>query len=334
MDHTLVLLQVKNLHTVFHSEHGDVQAVRGVSFQVNKGETLGIIGESGCGKSATAMSVCCMLAKNGEITDGKILLHGENLRKKSAKEIRNLRAKAISTIFQDSLTSLDPLMPIGKQIAEVVRYHERVTWKDAEKKALEMLARVGFQKPEVQMKAYPHELSGGMRQRVTIAMALACKPELLIADEPTTALDVTIQAQILEVLKELQGELGTSIILIFHDIGVVANCCQRIQVMYGGVIVESARTENLIQHPLHPYTQGLLSIVSNLTEGESEYLPSIEGAPPQLVSPPSGCPFAERCGYAMKICTISMPEFNGDKEHMVRCWRYDERNPKKVRCDS
>lgn len=333
MDNKSVLLQVKNLHAVFHTDRGNVQAVRGVSFHLNRGETLGIIGESGCGKSATAMSVCCMLAKNGVVTEGEILLHGEDLRKKSKKEIHDLRGKSISVIFQDSLTSLDPLMPVGRQIAEVIRYQEKISWKEAEKEAFKMLTMVGFQNPEAQMKAYPHELSGGMRQRVTIAMALSCKPELLIADEPTTALDVTIQAQILELLKELQQRLGTSIILISHDIGVVANCCQKIQVMYGGMVVESANTKELINHPMHPYTQGLLSIVSDMTQGEKEYLPSIEGAPPQLITPPEGCPFADRCERVMKICTCRMPEFCEEEKHAVRCWLYDERNPNRERCD-
>ena len=329
------VLDIKDLYVSFDTYAGEVQAVRGVSYSVDEGQVLAVVGESGCGKSVTAQTIMKLNPMPpARIKYGTLTLGDIDIINTPEEDMQKIRGKEVSMIFQDPMTCLNPTMKVGKQIVEAIVHHQHLSKEEAQKKAIEMLKLVQIPNAEERANQYPHQFSGGMRQRAMIAMALSCNPKLLIADEPTTALDVTIQAQILEVLKELQGELGTSIILISHDIGVVANCCQRIQVMYGGVIVESARTENLIQHPLHPYTQGLLSIVSNLTEGESEYLPSIEGAPPQLVSPPSGCPFAERCGYAMKICTISMPEFNGDKEHMVRCWRYDERNPKKVRCDS
>lgn len=303
------VLEVKNLKTVFKSRGQEVQAVRGVGFSVGKGEIMGLVGESGSGKSVTMKAVIGILPDNATISSDSLKLNGKELSELSKDEYRKLRGKEMTMIFQDPMTALNPLKKIGKQLEEVILRHSDCTKQEAREKAIEMLRKVGIPVPEQRIKQYPHEFSGGMRQRVLIAMALACEPQLLIADEPTTALDVTIQAQILDLLKDLQEEYDTSIVLITHDMGVVATVCDKIAIMYGGLIMETGKTDEIFSNPKHPYTKALLRAIPSVDLKEGERLQSIEGLPPSLVNPPAGCPFAERCEYATDRCFKEMPEY-------------------------
>lgn len=314
------LLEVKKLKTSFFTHVGEVKAIRDVSFTINAGESVGIVGESGSGKSVTSLSVMQLLSYPGKVTGGEILFHGTDLLKKSKKEMRKVRSSEISMIFQDPMTSLNPLATIGNQICEAILEHQKLTKKQATEKAVEMLRLVGIPSPEERVHCYPHEFSGGMRQRAMIAMALSCQPELLIADEPTTALDVTIQAQVLRLLNELKERTNTAIILITHDLGVVASSCSRVLVMYGGQIMESGAVEDIFYKPLHPYTMGLLQSIPK-AGGSKDRLRSIAGTPPDMLKPPEGCPFYPRCEFAMQICrSRSVPEFDEQNGHKVKCW--------------
>lgn len=315
------ILEVNNLRTIFKSRGQEVQAVRGVTFSVDKGEIMGIVGESGSGKSVTMKAVMGILPENTSIAFDSLKLNGKELGGISAEEYRKLRGKEMTMIFQDPMTALNPLKKIGSQLEEVILRHSSCTKQQAKEKAIEMLRKVGIPVPEQRVKQYPHEFSGGMRQRVLIAMALACEPQLLIADEPTTALDVTIQAQILDLLKELEEEYHTSIVLITHDMGVVATVCSKIAIMYGGLIMETGTTDEIFYEPRHPYTKALLRAIPSLDLKEGERLQSIEGLPPSLVHPPLGCPFAERCEYASERCHQEMPEYTTYSEtHRAMCF--------------
>lgn len=315
------ILQMKNVKTSFYTHLGEVQAVRGVSFDLDKGEAIGIVGESGSGKSVTSMSIMQLLQYPGKIKAGEIIFDGENLVGKSKKEMMKIRGKKIAMIFQDPMTSLNPVYRIGNQIMEATMKHQGHTKEEAREAAIEMLRLVGIPSPEERVDNYPHEFSGGMRQRAMIAMALSCKPDLLIADEPTTALDVTIQAQILELLKDLKDKVDTSIILITHDLGVVADVCSRIVVMYGGLVMEEGTAEQIFYDPKHPYTMGLIKSIPKLEEGSKERLIPIPGTPPDLLKPPAGCPFADRCPYAMEICQEEQPDYYSSGEgHRAACW--------------
>ncbi len=319
------LLEVQDLHTSFFTPDGEVKAVDGVSFAIYPGETLGIVGESGCGKSITSLSIMRLLSSPGRITAGKILLRGENLLARSEAEMRKLRGKEISMIFQEPMTSLNPVFTIGEQIAEALRIHEGLDRAGAMMRATEMVRRVGIPSPERRVHQYPFELSGGMRQRVMIAIALACNPALLIADEPTTALDVTIQAQILDLMKGLQQDFGLTIMLITHDLGVVAETCDKVAVMYAGKIVEYADVKTLFRDPKHPYTRGLLNSLPLLV-GEQEELNVIPGTVPNPLEAPSGCRFAPRCPHATALCDREAPELTPVTEaNAVRCWMHTPR---------
>lgn len=323
------LLEVKNLKTSFKTHIGDVQSVRGISLDLNKGEALGIVGESGCGKSVTMMSIMRLLAENAVIDADSIIFDGKDITNPKEKEMQNIRGNDMAMIFQDPMTSLNPLYTVGEQLTEHLIKHKKITKKEADKKAIEMLELVGIPSPEKRLSQYPHEFSGGMRQRVMIAMSLICEPKLIIADEPTTALDVTIQAQILDLMKDLKNKLNTSIILITHDLGVVADLCNRINVMYGGIIVESGTDEDIFYNPRHPYTWGLLNSVPNPKSEKKEKLTPIEGQPPDLLKPPTGCPFAARCKYAMKVCVDNLPPlFEISEGHKAACWLNHENSPK------
>lgn len=316
------LLDVKNMKTSFYTHVGEVQAVRGVSFSLNKGEALGIVGESGSGKSVTSMSIMQLLQYPGKVKEGEIIFKGEDILKKSKNEMMNIRGDEIAMIFQDPMTSLNPVYKIGDQIMEAIIRHQGLNKAEAREKAIDMLRIVGIPSPEERVDNYPHEFSGGMRQRAMIAIALSCEPDLLIADEPTTALDVTIQAQILELLKELKDKIDTSIILITHDLGVVADVCSRICVMYGGLIMEEGTAEEIFYEPMHPYTMGLLKSIPRMDEeSENQRLIPIPGSPPDMIRPPVGCPFAARCPYTMKICMEKMPEYTvTETGHRAVCW--------------
>ncbi len=314
------LLEVKHLKTSFFTHVGEVKAIRDISFSVAQGEFIGIVGESGSGKSVTSLSIMQLLQYPGRITMGEILFHGEDLLKKSGQEMRKIRGNRISMCFQDPMTALNPLYTIGNQINEVLLEHQSMSRKEASQRSVEMLKMVGIPDPENRVHCYPHEFSGGMRQRAMIAMALACQPELLIADEPTTALDVTIQAQVLRLLKQLQKSMKTSIILITHDLGVVANSCSRVIVMYGGQIMETGQASDIFYRPCHPYTMGLLRSIPRAGE-ENRRLESIPGTPPDMLNPPEGCPFYPRCEFAMRICRERpVPEFAVNEGHCVKCW--------------
>lgn len=319
------LLEVNNVEVSFDTYMGEVKAVRGVSFSLEKGETLAVVGESGSGKSVTSKSLMRLLPPRGRIKGGQILLEGKNLGALSERQMQDVRGSEIAMIFQDPMTSLNPTMTIGRQITEGLVKHQKIGRAEATKRALELLALVGIPNPETRIKQYPHQLSGGMRQRVIIAIALASNPKILIADEPTTALDVTIQAQILELMKEIQAKTGTSIILITHDLGVVANMAARVAVMYAGKIVETGTVDEIFYQPKHPYTWGLLASMPKLHTA-TETLASIPGTPPDLVNPPTGCAFAARCPYAMQICLAYQPEATTcSKTHTAACWLLDER---------
>ncbi len=300
------LVEIRNLKTHFHTEDGVVQAVDGVNMYVKRGETLGIVGESGCGKSQTCLSVMRLIQHPGKIVEGEILFEGENLVSKPESDMRKIRGNDISMIFQEPMTSLNPVYTIGDQIAEAIELHQGLSHKEAIDKAIEMLRLVGIPLPERRVHEYPHQLSGGMRQRVMIAMALSCNPKLLIADEPTTALDVTIQAQILELMKKLKKELGMAIMLITHDLGVIAEMAERVVVMYGGRVVEEADVVSLFKHPLHPYTEGLLRSIPRMDE-DREVLHVIEGVVPNPLHLPPGCRFNPRCPYTIDKCKEVQP---------------------------
>ncbi len=317
------VLQMKDLHVDFSTYAGTVNAVRGVSFDVYKGETLAIVGESGSGKSVTNQAIMKLLPQPPAIySSGEILFDGKNLLDLSEKQMEKVRGKDISMIFQDPMTSLNPTMKIGKQITEVMLKHQKISKNDAKKRALELMKMVGIPMPERRLNQYPHEFSGGMRQRVVIAIALAADPKLLIADEPTTALDVTIQAQILDVMKEIQKSSQTSIIFITHDLGVVANVADRVAVMYAGEIVEVGTVEDIFYNPQHPYTWGLLGSMPDLNEDRDQRLRTIEGSPPDLTDPPKGDAFAPRNPYAMKIdYEQNPPMFKVNDQHFAKTWR-------------
>ncbi|MGL4773648.1 MAG: ABC transporter ATP-binding protein [Clostridium sp.] len=324
------LLEVKDLRVSFKTYAGTVQAVRGVNFHVNKGEVLAIVGESGCGKTVTSKSLLNLLPPdNSVIGEGsELVFEGENILKYNEKEWRSFRGDKAAMIFQDALTSLNPTMKIGKQIAENLIEHKNMTKQQAMDEAIRLLKLVGIPNPESRVNQYPHEFSGGMRQRAMIAIALACTPKLLIADEPTTALDVTIQAQILELIKDLKDRLNTSVILITHDLGVVAGLADRIVVMYGGKVVESGVSREVFYNTKHPYTKTLLKAVPRLDLKNKEELIAIPGTPPDLLNPPVGCPFAARCNYAMAICRKHEPSgYKFDKEHEAFCWLHHEYAP-------
>jgi oligopeptide/dipeptide ABC transporter ATP-binding protein len=321
------LLEIDNLQTHFFTAGGTVRAVDGVSYSVAAGETLGVVGESGCGKSVTALSILRLVADPpGRIVGGAIRFAGKNLLDLSERQMEDVRGNDISMIFQEPMTSLNPLLTIGRQISEAIVLHQGLSQRDAMDRAIEMLRRVHIPEPERRVQAYPHQLSGGMRQRAMIAMALSCNPKLLIADEPTTALDVTIQAQILDLMRELQDTLGTSIMLITHDMGVVAENADRVVVMYAGRKVEEASADDLFDHPAHPYTKGLLGSLPNLevaahTGARRPRLTEIKGMVPSLASLPQGCSFAPRCVFATEKCHAAYPPLEAHRPgHWVACW--------------
>ena len=319
------ILQVKGLCTEFKTVDGSVRAVDGVDFTLNAGETLGIVGESGCGKSVTALSVMRLLPKGiGKIAEGEILFDGKDLAKLSQKELLALHGRDMAMIFQEPMTSLDPVYTIGYQLSEVLRYHKGMSKKQAMERSVQLLKDVGISRPEMIVNNYPHELSGGMLQRVMIAMGLSCDPKLLIADEPTTALDVTIQAQILDLMAKLKKEHNTAILMITHNMGVVAEVCDRVLVMYAGYVVEVAEVNDLFDRPSHPYTEGLLQCIPRIDE-DREVLDTIKGTVPPPYAMPKGCRFAPRCPYATPECEASKPKLypigNG---HYCRCFRYKE----------
>jgi oligopeptide/dipeptide ABC transporter ATP-binding protein len=320
----LALLEVRNLKTTFKTEDGIVAAVNGLSFAVEPGSTLGIVGESGSGKSVTSLSIMRLLATNGRIESGQVLFKGEDLLLKSEAEMRKIRGRDIAMIFQDPMTSLNPVLTIGEQIAEATRLHLGLSNRDAMAKAVDMLRLVRIPAPEKRLKDYPHQFSGGMRQRVMIAMALSCDPAVLIADEPTTALDVTIQAQIIELMNEMQARLGSAIVLITHDLGVVAETCENVLVMYGGNMVEYGSARQIFDAPKMPYTMGLLESLPRLDQAGSRLVP-IEGQPPNLLRMPPGCAFEPRCRYRMPICKEPVSLYDFGSGHLARCFLYDQR---------
>jgi oligopeptide transport system ATP-binding protein len=317
-----ILLDVQGLETTFKTPDGVIHAVNGVSFNLKEGETLGVVGESGCGKSVTMHSMLRLIpVPPGKIVAGKAFFFGQDLLQMSTEEIRHVRGAQISMIFQDPMTSLNPVLTIGKQLEEPLMLHLGMTKKQAEDRSTELLSMVGIPNARERLKDYPHQYSGGMRQRVMIAMALSCSPQILIADEPTTALDVTIQAQIMDLVKRLRNELGMSIIWITHDLGVVAGLAQRVMVMYGGYIIEESDVKDLYVNPSHPYTIGLLGSLPRVDEKERHRLYSIEGAPPVLYNKPSACPFAPRCKWAMERCWNENPPLEPvASRHNVACW--------------
>ena len=321
------LLVVEDLNVSFDTYAGEVQAVRGVSWTLGRRETVAIVGESGCGKTVTIQTAMGLLAKPaGRIKSGRILFKGEDLVKASPERIRQIQGSEMSMIFQDPLTYLNPTMRVGRQIAEAYLQHHKVSRAEADAKVLEMMKLVSFPAPERNMRAFPYQLSGGMRQRIMVAMALICGPSILFADEPTTALDVTIQAQIIQLMNDVKAKLDTSIVLITHDLGVVANMAQRVYVMYAGRVVEHGEAKTVFKSPRHPYTWGLLNSVPRLDAGEKSDLSFIPGTPPDLLSPPSGCAFAARCPYAMNVCARETPpsyEFP-EPGHSASCWLYRE----------
>ena len=314
------LLKVKNLETDFFSHEGTVKAVNGISFTINKGETVGIVGESGCGKSVTALSIMRLIPDPpGKIVGGEIYFEGQNLLQLNEKEMRKIRGKKISMIFQEPMTSLDPVFTIGYEIMESIQLHQGLKKEEAREKAIQVLKTVGMPDVEKRINSYPHELSGGMRQRAMIAMALSCNPALLIADEPTTALDVTIQAQILRLIHELKEKFNASVMLITHDLGVIAEMCDRVAVMYAGHIIETTDIETLFGNPLHPYTKGLQKSIPRL-DVETERLDTIQGLVPNLLDLPSGCPFHPRCDLRLTKCLQEIPQLVQVKDHhLVKC---------------
>ncbi|ENB7197847.1 ABC transporter ATP-binding protein [Enterobacter bugandensis] len=317
------LLALENLQTTFRTREGEVHAVRGVSFQVQPGELVGIVGESGCGKSVTCKSIIQLLGSNGRITGGSIRFQNEDLAQKTPAQMRAILGNEIAMIFQDPMTALNPVLTIGKQMSEILVRNKKLSKKAAKAAAIAMLDQVGIAEAERRYDQYPHEFSGGMRQRVMIAIALSCNPKLLIADEPTTALDVTIQAQILRLLKSLQQQTRTAILLITHDLGVVAQVCSRVVVMYGGLVMEEGSVEDIFYRPAHPYTQGLLASLPRPDEVNQRLSP-IEGSPPGLLNPPPGCPFAERCPKRMPQCERQPAFYTAGEGHRAACWLWAE----------
>lgn len=320
------LLEVKNLKTHFYTDRGHVTAVDGISFDVNEGEILGVVGESGCGKSVMSQSIMRLYDEKYTASyEGEINFNGENLLSLSKSRMQKIRGNEISMIFQDPLSSLNPVFTIGDQIRESIILHQKVSKKEAYGKAIEMLRLTGIPDPEKRVNEYPHQLSGGMQQRVMIAIALSCQPKILIADEPTTALDVTIQAQILDLIVQLNQQLGMGVIFITHDLGVVSEICSRVMVMYLGQIVEETDTDSLFANPLHPYTKGLMKSIPQLDGDRSQKLHVIEGMVPSLDKIPKGCRFATRCPYADQLCWESVPELKvNEKSQKVRCWHYEK----------
>ena len=320
------ILEIKNLHVSFDTYAGEVKVLRGINFHLSKGETLAIVGESGSGKSVTVQTVMKLIPMPpGRIKEGKIIYKGNDLVKHSEKKMQTIRGSEIGMIFQNPMGALNPTMKVGKQIAESILLHQKTTKKEAMEKALELLKLVGIPNADKRIKQYPHQFSGGMRQRVVIAIALACNPDILIADEPTTALDVTIQAQILELMNDLKAKLDTSIILITHDLGVVSEVAERVIVMYGGEIMEEAPVKEIFLNPEHPYTWGLMNSMPRVEDDQKKPLLSIDGTPPDLLKPPEGCPFAPRCIYAMRICkTKKPPVYNIKEGHTCKCWLMHE----------
>ncbi|MGE5485894.1 MAG: ABC transporter ATP-binding protein [Ignavibacteriales bacterium] len=320
MDDTL--LKVKDLNVVFRTYAGEVQAVRGVSFDITKGEVVAVVGESGCGKTVTALSIMRLIqTPPGRITRGSILFNGHDLVKAGEGEMQRIRGNRIGMVFQDPMTSLNPVFTVGNQLMEPLQMHQRLHGASARKRAAEMLTTVNIPNAGDRLSQYPFQFSGGMRQRAMIAMALSCNPALLIADEPTTALDVTIQAQIIDLLVELKGRLNTAVMIITHDLGVVARIAQRVMVMYAGKIIERGPVREIYHDPKHPYTWGLLAAVPRLDSREKKRLVPIYGQPPDLIQPPAGCAFWQRCDYAMKVCTQIEPEtVTVSDGHQVACW--------------
>lgn len=322
---TELLLEVKNLKVHFETENGTVTAVDDVSFSVKRGETVGVVGESGCGKSVTAESILRLLNEKHTNYEGNIIFEEKDILKFSYSELQKVRGNDISMIFQDPMSSLNPVYTVGNQIVEALLLHQNLTKKEAEAKAVEMLKLTGIPLPEKRVNEYPHELSGGMRQRVMIAMALSCKPKLLIADEPTTALDVTTQSQILDLINELKDEFNMGTIMITHDLGVVAEVCTKVVVMYLGQVIEEASVESIFSSPLHPYTQGLLKSIPQIEGPRDEKLYVIEGKVPTLTQIPKGCRFAPRCEFATEICRDKMPQLESYKNDLkVRCWHFKD----------
>jgi len=326
------LLQVDNLKTQFFTQDGVVKAVNGVSFRLGQGETLGVVGESGCGKSITAMSIMRLIPQPpGKIVDGQVLFQGKDILKMSDEQVRDIRGNDIAMIFQDPMTSLNPVLTINRQISESLELHKGMSKNESRARAVELLKMVGIPNAEQRVDQYPHQFSGGMRQRVMIAMALSCNPKLLIADEPTTALDVTIQAQILDLMRKLQQERGTAVMLITHDLGVVAGMADRINVMYAGAVVETATTEEIFANPRHPYTLGLLNSIPRLDMRTKQKLDPIRGLPPDLIDLPDMCPFSPRCDFSEEICERKAPALREvGPEHRAACW-FDIINGEKVR---
>jgi len=324
-NHATEMLSVQDLKTHFFTEKGVVKAVDGISFSLDYGDTLGIVGESGCGKSITARSLMRLVPPpNGRIVSGQVLLDGRDLLKLSKEQMRKIRGLEISMIFQDPMTSLNPVFQVGDQLSEAIRLHQNISKKESWNESIEMLKKVGIPSPEQRVTNFPHQLSGGMRQRVMIAMALSCKPKLLIADEPTTALDVTIQAQIMFLLNELKRQTGSSIILITHDMGIIAEMTQKVLVMYAGRIVESAEVKRLFECHYHPYTEGLLRSIPRLDSRSRGKLSVIPGTVPSMLSLPQGCKFSNRCTKSFGKCRESEPElYRIDENHHVRCWLYE-----------
>jgi oligopeptide/dipeptide ABC transporter ATP-binding protein len=319
-----ILLEVENLRVYFYTRKGIVKAVDGVSFNILKGEVFGLVGESGCGKSTTGLAIMRLIQWPGRIIDGRIIFKNEDLLKKSEDEMRRIRGSKISMIFQEPTTSLNPVFTVGEQVAESIMIHQSVERREAQVKVLEMLRKVGIAEPERVAKQYPHELSGGMAQRVMIAIAFSCNPDLLIADEPTTALDVTIEAQILELMKDLVREMGTSVLLITHDLGIVAENCNRVAVMYAGKIVEIADVKTIFKKPMHPYTVALLQAIPKF-QGRKQPLPEIEGVVPSLIDPPSGCRFHPRCKQSKNVCSKQEPRLlEVEPGHLVSCFHIGE----------
>ena len=323
----MAMLDIKHLSTEFSTENGTVQAVRDVTIQVEKGEILGIVGESGSGKSQTMYSVMGLLAANGRVAEGEISIDGRDIspknysKKEYDKIMSDIRGNDMAMIFQDPMTFLNPVLTIEKQLTEPILNHNDISKKEASERAIELMRKVGIPSPEQRIKQYPFQFSGGMRQRIIIAMALACNPKVIIADEPTTALDVTIQAQVLDLIANLKEEIDSSIIMITHDLGVVASICDRIAIMYGGKIVEIGTAEEIFYEPKHPYTKGLLSCISNPEDKVKKELHPIPGSPPDLLNIGNWCPFVDRCENAMKVCKMSMPdEEEFSKTHSCSCW--------------
>ena len=314
------ILQVKNLHTSFVTDAGEVRAVNGISYNLDRGKVLGIVGESGSGKSVSAYSLMRILTDNGRVTEGEVLFNGENILKYTPQQMQAFRGSRISMIFQDPMTCLNPVFSVGFQLREAIRIHTNRNKEQVQERAIEMLKLVGVNDPERRLKQYPHEMSGGMRQRIMIAMALACEPDILIADEPTTALDVTIQAQILELMQSLQKKMGLAIIMITHDLGVIADMCDEIIVMYAGKVCERGTADEIFYNPRHEYTKGLIRSIPRITKHHEKLIP-IAGTPVDLLNLPAGCAFASRCDRAMKICLEKQPEEVWVNEfHIAACW--------------